>query len=92
AEIVVTNSFHGVMLSLIFGRPFIAVPVEGKDMNARIQNVLRELGQTHRILSTADPERVEELVKEGLDKAAVNAGLERLRAGGMEFLRKNLLG
>lgn len=92
AEIVVTNSFHGVMLSLIFGRPFIAVPVEGKDMNARIQNVLRELGQTHRILSSADPERVEELVKEGLDKAAVNAGLERLRAGGMEFLRKNLLG
>lgn len=90
AELVVTNSFHGVMLSLVFGRPFIAVPVEGKNMNARIEHVLRETGLSERILSSADPEKVRKLIAQKPDFVSAHAALGRMRQGGYEYLKSCL--
>lgn len=46
AEAVVTNSFHGMAMSLIFGKRFLALPVAGAlgRMNGRITTTLQEFG------------------------------------------------
>ena len=37
-DIVVTNSFHATVFSILFHKNFIVLPVEGKDMNDAIEN------------------------------------------------------
>lgn len=46
AEIVITNSFHGVVLSIIYGIPFIYFPLVGASFstNERVFNLLQRLG------------------------------------------------
>ncbi|MBO6061278.1 MAG: polysaccharide pyruvyl transferase family protein [Clostridia bacterium] len=92
AELVVTNSFHGMMLSLILGRPFIAVPVEGHDMNARVENVLRAAGLENRLLASSEEEKVSAVINAPIDRAAVSAALEAMRKDGYAFLRSCIEG
>lgn len=51
AELVITNSFHGTVFSLINTTPFITVPLihSYKRMNTRITDFLTEIGLTNRI-------------------------------------------
>ncbi len=51
AEYVVTNSFHGTVFSLLFGRKFMTYPVHGPlaNMNDRIITLLTPLGLQNRI-------------------------------------------
>lgn len=51
AEYVITNSFHGTVFSLLFGRKFITYPVSGiaVKMNDRIITLLKPLGLDHHI-------------------------------------------
>ena len=90
AELVVTNSFHGVMLSLLMGTPFIAVPVEGWSMNARVENILRSTGTLQRLVSSADKEAVRKACEAPIDWDKANAALEGLRREGYEYLENCL--
>lgn len=51
AELVITNSFHGTVFSLINTTPFITVPLihSYKRMNTRITDFLTDIGLTNRI-------------------------------------------
>lgn len=51
AEIVITNSFHCLVFSLIFHKNFIAVPMAGPDLrnNDRLVDILKECGLEDRI-------------------------------------------
>ena len=55
SELVVTPSFHGVVLSIILGTPFVYVPLKGvhESGNARILDLLRDLLLESRILDDA---------------------------------------
>lgn len=55
SELVVTPSFHGVVLSIILETPFVYVPLTGmhESGNARILDLLRDLHLENRILTTA---------------------------------------
>jgi len=88
AGVVVSNSFHGVALSVVLNRPFIAVALPGKraKMNARVQNLLTIAGLTDRILDTDDPERVRTLVETPIDWHAVNARLAAVRTEAERYL------
>jgi hypothetical protein len=85
---VVTNSFHGVALSLILNRPFFAVALPGKKgaMNERVQNLLRSTNMLSRIVSTSDPAEIEKVMKQEIDWESVNQHLADLRDVGERFL------
>lgn len=92
AGMVVSNSFHGVALSVVMNKPFVAVSLPGKraGMNARVQNLLTLAGLTDRIVETADPARVRELARTPVDWVQVNARLAAVRATAEAYLDANI--
>lgn len=60
SKIVVTNSFHGIVLSIIYKKQFIAVPVEGSgsSMNDRIITFLEQFNLHERILDIYDENKI----------------------------------
>ena len=87
AEIVVTNSFHGVMLSLILNRPFIAVLINGSGMNDRLITILNEVGLENRILYDFDENIINAICTSTIDWDIVNEKLDTLRNKGKQFLK-----
>lgn len=90
SEIVVTNSFHGTMLALIFNTPFIVVPVEGFDMNDRIKTILDVVHLENRIVSDTDADVLRSLCSEKIDWDQVNRSMAQYSRTGKDFLSSNL--
>ncbi|MDY6380391.1 MAG: polysaccharide pyruvyl transferase family protein [Bacteroidales bacterium] len=86
AEIVVTDSFHGSVFSIIFGKPFYVLFNERRG-NARIETLLSAFGLEDRIIhSAADIDRV----AQNYDVMAVKKRLQELQQKSMKFLEKSL--
>lgn len=88
ARLVVSNSFHGVALSVVLNRPFVAVGLPGKRarMNERVENLLSAVGLTDRILDTADLVRVRVLAETPVDWESANSRLSAMRAEAEAYL------
>lgn len=52
AKFVITNSFHGTVFAILFHRPFVVMPLEGRmaTMNCRIMSLLNLLGISSRVV------------------------------------------
>lgn len=89
---VVSNSFHGVALSLIQNKPFIAVKLQGKraKMNARVEHLLGQVGLSERAVEMHDGETIAKLVDAPIDWAATNKKLAALQRGGSSYLETNI--
>ena len=91
AAYVVTNSFHGAVFSLQFGRPFFTSmsPKElANPTDSRIYSLLSRLGCTERIIgldSTAP-------VDAPMDYDAINTKLEEARADSLTYLKAAIEG
>ena len=83
AKYVITNSFHGMMFSLIFNTPFVVVPVSGTEMNDRIATVLTSVGLMDRIVQDRYS-----LPQTSIDWDTVNRKLEDNRRKGIAYLKK----
>lgn len=92
AQLVVSNSFHGVALSIVLNRPFIAVALPGKKarMNARIENLLNVTGLAERLVNASDAATIYHLTKTPIDWAAVNARVAKLRADAGHYLASEI--
>lgn len=92
ASFVLTNSFHGSALSIMFNIPFLTVLRCGQyaEMNVRVTSLLEELGLAHRILSTPDAGTVADRCAEDIDWRQVNQRLDHLRKSGIDFLRSQM--
>ena len=66
AEFVVTDSFHGCVLSVLFHKPFIALANPGRGMS-RILSLLETLGLDDRIVQGLDPDDDGEYYLSGID-------------------------
>jgi len=88
AQLVVSNSFHGIALSVVLNRPFIAVALPGKraGLNARARDLLAQVGLSDRMAETADAATVHRLVETPIDWHAANARLAVIRAEAEAFL------
>jgi len=88
SKAVVTNSFHGVVFSILFHKTFIAVPVEGINigMNDRLTTLLGELGLNERVLYEANSAQAAELLKKPIDWNSVDMQIARLRKRARAFL------
>lgn len=75
SEIVITNSFHGIVFSIIFNTPFVAITVEGSGMNDRIYTLLERAGLSDRIVSEFNKEKIDEIIKAPINWQDVNNNL-----------------
>lgn len=90
SSIVVTNSFHGVMLSIIMNKPFIALLINGSGMNSRITTLLEKTGLTSRLAEHFSEENINKIVAADIDWKEVNQNMSELRLTGINFLRQVL--
>ena len=89
AEFVVTDSFHGCVLSVLFHKPFIALANPGRGMS-RILSLLETLGLDDRIVQGLDPDDDGEYYLSGIDWEAVDARLSSMKERSIDFLRNAL--
>ncbi len=90
AHTVITNSFHGTMLSIIFGTPFVFLSSEKSKMNDRVTTLLSTVGLSERIAdSEADIERA---LGAPIEWDKVNSALSDYRRVGADFLLRALEG
>lgn len=85
SDIVVTNSFHGIVFSIIFERPFVAILIKGSGMNDRIISLLNRLGLEERIYVGNDS-----IVKKTIDWGSVKKKLEAFQQVGFDYIEKIL--
>lgn len=87
SEFVITNSFHGVIFSIIFHRPFIVTAVEGSKMNDRIKTILEIVGLQNRYLEFYDELKIKEIHKEKVNWSVVDSRLNEYK----DFSKKYIL-
>ncbi len=90
SQLIVTSSFHGIVLSIILETPFVYVPLEGKfsSGNNRVIDLLRELNLEHRILSPKDT--YSNLISNQIDWKLTKVLLNMNRNISMAYLKKSL--
>jgi hypothetical protein len=92
ASFIVTNSFHSMVFSIIFKRPFIVVPLSGKyaGMNERIFSLAERLGLEKRVLDVFDPDLITRLGETPIDWENVKKQLVAWRYEAKSFLTDTL--
>lgn len=90
SDVVVTNSYHAVLFSIVFRTPFIAVPVEASGMNDRLDTLLCSVGLGDRIVDRMDKAKVARLVEDAVDWQYVDRALDCLREDAESFLAEAL--
>lgn len=90
ATCVVTNSFHGIVFSVIMERPFLAILQEGETAttNNRVTGFLSSLGLSDRIYEDGD---FSKKMDTPIDWASVREKLSVLRASSLDFLKNALV-
>ena len=86
AKFVVCDSFHGVVFSIIFNKPFIVIGNESRGMS-RFNSLLKMFSLQERMITKI--ENVD-ICKKPIDWEVVNATRSHLQAECIEFLRSNL--
>lgn len=89
AGYVVTDSFHGCVLSILFHKPFVAVGNSRRGMS-RLQSLLSQFDLDMRLVHGIDPEDDGEFFLSPPDWGAVDAILETERDKSRRFLMDSL--
>lgn len=89
AEFVVTDSFHGCVLSILMHKRFIAVGNSSRGL-ARMQSLVDMFGLDQRLVQGIDPEDDGEFFLSDPDWDYVDSVLKEKREECMEFLKNNL--
>jgi len=69
SEFVITNSFHGVVFSLLYHKNFIVIPIEGPldGMNDRIHTLLSYFDLNDFVLNLYDNDSIDRLLNKRID-------------------------
>lgn len=86
AACVITNSFHGTVFSIIYGRPFVSML--HSDTGSRVVDLLTELGLESHILYDLEDFEGFSMFKQ--DNEAAMKRLEELKQASISFLKKGL--
>ena len=84
ARFVVTDSFHGCVFSIIFGKPFVAIGNVKRGLS-RMESLMRLFGLTDNLLT--DPAQYNPASTYG-QPAAVRQRLEQMQAKSLTFLKQ----
>lgn len=93
SDLVICSSFHAVVFSLIFHKPFISlVPPRDKNKggNMRINTLLGDMGLLNRIIDHFDLKQIQDILKESINWKNVDTKIQQMRYLSIEFLTSNL--
>lgn len=93
SRVVITNSFHGVVFSLLFHKNFVVFPVKGKlqGMNDRIVTLLSQVGLEKKVLmSYDDTDALDSCLNIVVDWKRVDNQIHALRMKGVDFLKHSI--
>jgi len=92
AELIVTNSFHAVIFSLIFHKPFLVVRLQGNAsaMNDRLISILDRVKLQERLIGDFDVCVLKALIGKKIIWTEIDNILNEWKAEGNDFLRKAL--
>lgn len=87
AEMVITDSFHGTVFSIIFNKPFWVI-YNAHRGNTRFDSLLKLFGLTERIIDISDYSNIDFNIK--IDWNNVNAIRQKNKQDALEFIKNNL--
>ena len=90
AEVIITDSFHGVCFSLLFNKPFYVI---GNKLGgvSRINSILHLFGLNNRFINSLDGFKTfEQLANRNIDYTKINNRLAQLQVDSENFLLKAL--
>jgi len=88
AEYVITDSFHGTVISLLYGRQFVSCVGNPKRVT-RLKSLLDLLGLSDRFMQDdCDAATIMRKLKEPIDYSEVHRRLKELRVPSFDFIRK----
>lgn len=92
SRFVLTNSFHGVVYSIIYKKQFIVIPVEGGlvGMNDRIETLLEYFDLKERIIRSFEMEKIIFLLGEKIKWSGVEKKINILRGDAEVYLQNAL--
>ena len=91
AKFVLTDSFHGTCLAVIFNKPFISIANRARGA-MRFESLLRWLGLEDRLVYDLAEIEARDLFAKKIDYVPVNAVIEQTRARSMNWLKEHLQG
>lgn len=86
SQFVITDSFHGVVFSVLFNKPFLVVGNKDRGL-ARFNSLLKEVQLEDRLVLTANDLKIEEMLRTEIDWRSVNSILKDRRNEGFAFLQ-----
>lgn len=94
AELVITDSFHATVFSILFSKLFFTLPRFKKDqqnsMNSRIYSLLDSVGIRERIIDYSQVSSFE--IDNDIDYSAVHSKLANMRGASLKYLKGALEG
>lgn len=89
ATMIVTDSFHGTVFSILFNKPFVVLGNELRGQ-ARFVSLLKIFGLEDRLVSIHEPSRIKDVISEPVDWERVNRIRQQWREKSMDFLNRSL--
>lgn len=92
AEFFATNSYHGMLFSLIFHTPFIVFPFKGAGagMNDRLETILNLTGLGERMVKNENYADIEKIIKCPIEWEIVDKKIDLMRNKSIKFIEKAL--
>lgn len=87
AEMIITDSFHGTILSIIFNKPFWIIGNEARGLD-RFDSLLKIYGLTHRLINPSDISNVN--WKDQIDWSSINNIRNAEKQKAIDFLNNSL--
>lgn len=88
AEFVITTSFHGVVFSVLYNKPFLGIVKDGNDSDSRITSLLKELHSLK--CQVAYDAKINFTLRELLDLKADISNLNALRNNALDYINNSL--
>jgi polysaccharide pyruvyl transferase WcaK-like protein len=88
AKFVVTDSFHGVIFSIIFNKPFIVIPNKERG-DARFTSLLNKFDLNERAVVFFD-DKINDIIEKPIDFRVINNRISNLRKDALKFLENSL--
>jgi hypothetical protein len=89
ADFVVTDSFHGMVFSIIFNKPFIVFGNKERGLT-RFTSLLKLLDLEERLINVNDATDIEQLLNKPIDYTSVNKKLNEWRVRSANLLLEKL--
>ena len=83
-DLLITNSFHGVVFANIYNKPYVYIKFPDEKKNARVSSLLKGSEDEFRMVDSLNQQNLENL------KKPLKLDLSLLRIAGLNFLRENL--